>query len=198
MSEQKFGKVSITIKSSLEDGTELPEINWEIDPETFKLNQDRDVYTIRKVDGTISELVPGVTRFSLQGTLLDPKALRTKSIEELEQEMRDWVEGKQDWHDKVIQDYRSRLFSWYQKEISWMKDFETGLPNITPEDSAEWKTNLIKHFQQEAERLVKYSQTTPGRLGIKDGKVVDLGPEHNLDGEYLVDKWNEAVQKKAT
>ena len=198
MSEQKFGKVFITIKSSLEDGTELPEINWEIDPETFKLNQDRDVYTIRKVDGTISELVPGVTRFSLQGTLLDPKALRTKSIEELEQEMRDWVEGKQDWHDKVIQDYRSRLFSWYQKEISWMKDFETGLPNITPEDSAEWKTNLIKHFQQEAERLVKYSQTTPGRLGIKDGKVVDLGPEHNLDGEYLVDKWNEAVQKKAT
>ena len=198
MSEQKFGKVSITIKSSLEDGTELPEINWEIEPETFKLNQDRDVYTIRKVDGTISELVPGVTRFSLQGTLLDPKALRTKSIEELEQEMRDWVEGKQDWHDKVIQDYRSRLFSWYQKEISWMKDFETGLPNITPEDSAEWKTNLIKHFQQEAERLVKYSQTTPGRLGIKDGKVVDLGPEHNLDGEYLVDKWNEAVQKKAT
>lgn len=122
-----------------------------------------------------------------------------KSVEQLEKEMYDWVAGNKDYHDGAIDAYKAQVLDQIKKE---MADLETLKQTV---QGLELSPEVVKKFVQLIDRysgnlkfLTKYSAATPGRLGIRNGKVVDLGAENNKDGEYLVEKWNEAVEKGQT
>jgi hypothetical protein len=125
-----------------------------------------------------------------------------KSIEDLEQEMYRWVTGTDDWHDKVVNDYKARISENYQRakeeqelriaEYRKQRDLAEALNPVqhdtmvayTPEQLAEFLKDRqpgvqsITDYDEGGHRDYLYDKylskgAAPGKLVGKDGKVLE-------------------------
>jgi len=130
---------------------------------------------------------------SLEG----PKYIqRTKSVEDLEKEMYDWVTGREDWHDKTVREYKEQVIAKYEQEKAEAEaraemlrqlheqqaDTPVSLVGYTPTQLAqileergsgpEGARHIFEHPVREAV-FQKYiaKKPTAGNLKVEDGKI---------------------------
>jgi hypothetical protein len=81
--------------------------------------------------------------------------LQTKSVEDLEKEMYDWVAGKDDWHDQFVKDYKNQIISRYQKEREDAAARSLALREAQQEESGQEPAPLIGYSPAQLAEILK-------------------------------------------
>jgi hypothetical protein len=116
--------------------------------------------------------------------VIENENIGSKSVEDLEEEMRRWVSGEEDWHDKVIREYKQRVIGRLEAEEAERVRLRTAIQ----EESLKRGEDL-----QPSTALVGY---TPDQLSTLIGERQSDGPSTvrqvgagNDRREYLYDKY---------
>lgn len=136
--------------------------------------------------------------------------LAVKSVEDLEDEMKRWVTGQEDWHDKVVNDYKRRILVRYDEEkriraaraavLQAAREQESMLPQSRMVGYTAEQLSEMLQGRQPGVRSVgssphivreslygKYLEKSPdsGLLHVVNGKLIAGGAE---GGEGLADQ----------
>lgn len=108
----------------------------------------------------------------------------TKTPDELVDEMKRWVAGEDDWHDKVVHDYKSRVSHQYdqekkerQRRIEALRDQEAEL------SSSMMPQALVGYTTDQLQRILQHRQ--PGPSGVKLISNGQNSPREHLYAKYL-------------
>lgn len=125
--------------------------------------------------------------------------LKAKSVEDLEKEMHDWVAGKDDWHDKVVREYKEQIMAKYNQEREDAISRAEALRKAQEEECGESAPLVGYSPSQWAEMVKGHGPGTPGgtRMVYDDPKrdfvyqkyVVrepDSGSLRAVDGKIVV------------
>lgn len=107
----------------------------------------------------------------------------SKSADELSGEMRRWVAGEEDWHDKVVNDYKRRISENYERHKQQMAARAAALAAMREEESGEPQP-LVAYTPEQLAEILKDRQ--PGPAGVRQ-----VGAGMNAAREYLYTKYLE-------
>jgi len=114
---------------------------------------------------------------------LDVLTLSSKSPEQLEEEMRRWVAGEEDWHDKVVNAYKAKILAQHEAEKAEMERRAVVLrERLAREESQGLKptTALVGYTQEQMAALL--SDRQPGTPGAPGARILY---EENRSREFL-------------
>jgi hypothetical protein len=88
-----------------------------------------------------------------------------KSVEDLENEMYLWVTGQEDWHDKIVNDYKRQISERYMKEKAEREARAEMLRQRMEETSLGQSTALVGYTPEQLSEILKQRQ--PGASGAR-------------------------------
>ena len=154
---------------------------------------DQHDQNVRKQEADRRQMVQDRFYYTQMGFLLPdgttPDGLsygmRTKTVEDLEKEMKDWVTGQQDWHDRVVNEYKTRVTAQYDKE---KQDRAARLAAVRAQQEAEGlldqPARMVVYSAEQLEEHLRGRRAGPG--GVK--QIIE-GPNPR---DYLYSKFLEA------
>ncbi|MFA6234108.1 MAG: hypothetical protein WC824_07980 [Bacteroidota bacterium] len=174
----EVGKTEVTIKTWDTEGKIL--CDWTFGLEKFNITQNKPIEPIYGLDGKIGKWLIGQVSIEISGKIVDPdhstfpfedvvksfvpteemKACSTKSVEELEQEMVDWVSGNKDAHDEIIESLKKQSLQNVQKKIDQLETEKKAM--LDRYNSAIWKEKILS----------RHTNPDPGVLKVEEGKIV--------------------------
>ena len=118
---------------------------------------------------------------------LDALSLPSKSPDQLQEEMRRWVAGEDDWHDRVVNEYKSRVTARHEAEQEERRRRAALLRKRLEHQEADGDlptTPLIGYTQEQlAALLEKRSPGAPGARRVIQGS--QFGKQAHLYERYL-------------
>jgi len=106
---------------------------------------------------------------------------RAKTVEELEEEMYNWVTGKEDWHDKVVREYKEALIARYEQEKAEAAARAEALRKAHEEESGE-PAPLIGYSPEQLAEILR--ERDGGLQGV--ARVFDDDRRDSVYRKYLV------------
>jgi hypothetical protein len=95
-------------------------------------------------------------------TLLNPH----KSVEDLEQEMHMWVTGQEDWHDKIVNDYKRQISERYMKDKAEREERAEQLRKQKEDNADMPSTVLVGYTPEQLQAIIGNKQ--PGIKQVYD------------------------------
>ena len=114
-----------------------------------------------------------------------PYVTGPKSVVELEEEMRRWVAGEEDWHDKVVSNYKRQISQRYQQQKR-EQGARAAMVRAQLETESGRPMPLVGYTAEQLAEILRQRQ--PGKSGVRE--VFDGG---HGDRDYLYEKYLETT-----
>jgi hypothetical protein len=112
-----------------------------------------------------------------------PRLVGPKSVDELEDEMRRWVTGEEDWHDKIVNEYKRQVVQRYMQEKR-EREARLAVLRAQVEQGPLLAVPLVGYTMEQIQEILKFRQ--PGLPGVRQ-----VFPGSHSDREYLYEKYLE-------
>lgn len=110
----------------------------------------------------------------------------SKSPTDLSEEMRMWVEGEQDVHDKVVQDYKDKITAVREAQKQAQRDYSQMIRETTEAnfDHLPTRTNIVGYTPDQLHQIISQR---PGGAGAAGVRFIPMGESEHQEDVY--ERW---------